>query len=33
MFKMGLAGFADECGLNITVMHFPPGTQCRCLTH
>jgi hypothetical protein len=31
LFKMGLADFADECGLSITVMHFPPGTQCRCL--
>lgn len=32
LFKMGLANFADECRLSITVMHFPPGTQCRCLT-
>lgn len=27
MFKMGRADFADECGLSITVMHFPPGTS------
>ncbi|MFI6361051.1 ISAzo13 family transposase [Streptomyces sp. NPDC050743] len=27
LFKMGLAAFADECGLSITVMHFPPGTS------
>lgn len=27
LFKMGLADFADECGLSITVMHFPPGTS------
>ncbi|MCX5313339.1 ISAzo13 family transposase [Streptomyces sp. NBC_00154] len=27
LFKMGLAGFADECGLSITVAHFPPGTS------
>ncbi|GAA3840784.1 hypothetical protein GCM10022206_93880 [Streptomyces chiangmaiensis] len=29
LFKMGLAAFADECGLSITVMHFPPGTSSR----
>ncbi|MGW2547029.1 ISAzo13 family transposase [Kitasatospora sp. NPDC001574] len=27
LFKMGLADLADECGLSITVMHFPPGTS------
>jgi hypothetical protein len=27
LFKMGLADFADECGLSITVMHFPLGTS------
>lgn len=27
LFKTGLAGFADECGLSITVMHFRPGTS------
>lgn len=27
LFKMGLAGLADEYGLAITVMHFPPGTS------
>jgi hypothetical protein len=27
LFKMDLAAFADECGLSITVMHFPPGTS------
>ncbi|MFG2987434.1 ISAzo13 family transposase [Streptomyces sp. NPDC048258] len=27
LFKMGLAGLADEYGLIITVMHFPPGTS------
>ncbi|MCX4398701.1 MULTISPECIES: hypothetical protein [unclassified Streptomyces] len=29
---MDLAVLADDSGLDITVMHFPPGTQCRCLT-
>ncbi|WPW33348.1 hypothetical protein P6B95_07040 [Streptomyces atratus] len=32
MFKMDLAAFADESGLSVTVAHFPPGTQCRCLS-
>ncbi|MFE6904810.1 ISAzo13 family transposase [Streptomyces sp. NPDC057717] len=32
LFKKDLASFADECALSVTVMHFPPGTQCRCLT-
>nr|WP_308117078.1 hypothetical protein [Streptomyces guryensis] len=27
MFRMGWADFADECGLSITVMYFPPGTS------
>ncbi|MEV4251368.1 ISAzo13 family transposase [Streptosporangium canum] len=27
LFKNDLAAFADECGLTITVMHFPPGTS------
>ncbi|MFE1016742.1 ISAzo13 family transposase, partial [Streptomyces sp. NPDC058794] len=27
LFKMDLAAFADECGLTITVLHFPPGTS------
>jgi hypothetical protein len=29
--ETGLAEFAAETGLTITVCHFPPGTQCRCL--
>ena len=31
-WKAGLAAFALEAGLAVTVCHFPPGTQCRCLT-
>ncbi|MET9336644.1 ISAzo13 family transposase [Nonomuraea sp. NPDC003804] len=27
LFKKDLAAFADECGLAVTVMHFPPGTS------
>jgi hypothetical protein len=27
LFKMDLAAFADENGLSVTVMHFPPGTS------
>lgn len=27
LFKKDLAGFADETGLRITVLHFPPGTS------
>jgi hypothetical protein len=27
LFKNDLAAFADECGLTITVLHFPPGTS------
>ena len=28
----GLAGLAAQTGLDITCCHFPPGTQCRCLS-
>jgi hypothetical protein len=31
-WKAGLAQLAQETGLEITVCHFPPGTQCRCLS-
>ena len=31
-WKAGLAELARETGLQITVCHFPPGTQCRCLS-
>ena len=31
LWKAELADFAAETGLAITVCHFPPGTQCRCL--
>ena len=31
-WKAGLAELAQETGLEITVCHFPPGTQCRCLS-
>jgi hypothetical protein len=27
LFETGMADFADEGGLSITVMHFPPGTS------
>jgi transposase len=30
-WKAELAAFALEAGLAVTVCHFPPGTQCRCL--
>jgi hypothetical protein len=30
-WKAELAAFALEAGLSVTVCHFPPGTQCRCL--
>jgi hypothetical protein len=30
-WKTGLAALAGQAGLAITVAHFPPGTQCRCL--
>jgi hypothetical protein len=29
-WKAELAALAVETGLEITVCHFPPGTQCRC---
>ncbi len=32
-WKAALAALAAETGLQITVCHFPPGTQCRCLTY
>ena len=32
-WKAGLAALAAETGLDITVCHFPPGTQCRCLSY
>jgi hypothetical protein len=31
-WKTGLADLARETGLEITCCHFPPGTQCRCLS-
>ena len=31
-WKAGLARLAQDTGLQITVCHFPPGTQCRCLS-
>jgi Rhodopirellula transposase DDE domain len=31
-WKTELAALAAEIGVAITVCHFPPGTQCRCLT-
>lgn len=31
-WKTELAALAAETGLDITVCHMPPGTQCRCLT-
>src|SRR5438067_5730711 len=31
-WKAELAALAAETGLEITCCHFPPGTQCRCLT-
>ena len=33
LWKDELARFAAETGLRISVCHFPPGTQCRCLTY
>lgn len=30
-WKIQLAAFAATTGLTITVCHYPPGTQCRCL--
>ena len=32
-WKAGLAALAAETGLQVTCCHFPPGTQCRCLTN
>ena len=32
-WKAEMAALAVETGLEITVCHFPPGTQCRCLTY
>jgi transposase len=32
-WKAELAALAVETGLEITVCHFPPGTQCRCLSY
>jgi Rhodopirellula transposase DDE domain len=32
-WKTELAALALETGLSVTVCHFPPGTQCRCLTY
>ena len=32
-WKAGLAALAAETGLDITCCHFPPGTQCRCLSY
>jgi Rhodopirellula transposase DDE domain len=32
-WKAGLAALAEQTGLEITCCHFPPGTQCRCLTN
>ena len=32
-WKAELAALALETGLEITVCHFPPGTQCRCLSY
>jgi Rhodopirellula transposase DDE domain len=31
-WKAELAAFALQAGLAVTVCHFPPGTQCRCLS-
>ena len=31
-WKAELAALAVETGLEITCCHFPPGTQCRCLS-
>jgi Rhodopirellula transposase DDE domain len=32
-WKDQLARLAQDTGLRIEVMHFPPGTQCRCLSY
>jgi len=31
-WKAELAALALQTGLAVTVCHFPPGTQCRCLS-
>lgn len=31
-WKKELADFAHAAGLEVTVCHFPPGTQSRCLS-
>src|SRR5215813_8646744 len=31
-WKAELAALAEQTGLEITCCHFPPGTQCRCLS-
>lgn len=31
-WKKHLHALAEETGLRITVCHFPPGIQCRCLS-
>ena len=33
VWKAELAALAAQTGLTVTVCHFPPGTQCRCLTY
>jgi transposase len=33
LWKAELAAFTAESGLTVTACHFPPGTQCRCLTY
>ena len=32
VFALSLELLVGQTGLQITVCHFPPGTQCRCLT-
>jgi hypothetical protein len=33
LWKHELALLAEETGLEVSVCHFPPGTQCRCLSY
>lgn len=33
VWKSELAALSAETGLAIMVCHFPPGTQCRCLSY
>jgi hypothetical protein len=33
LWQTELAALVGQTGLQITVCHFPPGTQCRCLTY